>query len=151
VDFALANGELKNVNILGEVSKFQSLLGGKPISSSSDGSTKLKQFSGTLNIASGVATTNNLKAVTDSGTIAANGSLNLVNQGLDMHMTAGTGGLMIPVLVTGTTEHMRFAPDMDALAKAKLGGVVGALTGKNPDAKTALDSILGGFVKKKKQ
>jgi AsmA protein len=151
VDFALANGELKNVNILGEVSKFQSLLGGKAAPSGSGSSTKLTQLSGTLNILNGVATTNNLKAVTDSGTIAANGSLNLANEALDMHMTAGKGALMIPVLVTGTTEHMKFAPDMQALGKMKLGGVVGALTGKNPDAKTAnpLDSILGGFVKKK--
>jgi hypothetical protein len=46
---------------------------------------------------------------------------------------------------------MKFAPDVQALGKMKLGGVVGALTGKNPDAKTAnpLDSILGGFLKKK--
>ncbi len=149
VDFALANGELKNVNILGEVSKFESFLGGKTASASSGSSTKLTQFSGSLNIVNGVASTNNLKAVTDSGTIAANGSLNLVNQGLDMHMTAGLGGgLAIPVLVTGTTEHMKFAPDMQALAKKNLGGVLGAITGKNADAKT-LDSILGGFVKKK--
>jgi AsmA protein len=154
VDFALANGELKNVNILGEVSKFQGLLGGKTASTSSGSSTKLTQLSGTLNFVNGLASTNNLKAVTDSGTIAANGSVNLVNQGLDMHMTAGIGnGLAIPVLVTGTTDHMKFAPDMQALAKKNLGGVLGAITGKNPDAKTAnpVDSILGGFLKKKPQ
>jgi hypothetical protein len=154
VDFALANGELKNVNILGEISKFQSLLNGKTSASSGGSSTQLKQFSGTLNIVNGVASTNNLKAVTGDGTIAANGSLNLVNDGIDMHMTGGTGGMAIPVLVTGTTDHMKFAPDTQALAKMKLGNVgniLGGITGKNPDAKQAnpLNSILGGFVKKK--
>jgi uncharacterized protein involved in outer membrane biogenesis len=154
VDFALANGELKNVNILGEVSKFKNLLGGAS-SSSSGSSTPLKQFSGTLNIANGVATTNNLKAVTDSGTIAANGSLNLVSQAIDMHMTGGLGGgINIPVLVTGTTAQMHFAPDTQALAKMKLGNagsLLNGLTGKNPDAKQTnpLNSILGGFTKKK--
>jgi uncharacterized protein involved in outer membrane biogenesis len=151
VDFALANGELKNVNILGEISKFQSLLNGKTSAAGGGSSTQLKQFSGTLNVVNGVASTNNLKAVTGDGTIAANGSLNLVNDGIDMHMTGGTAGIAIPVLVTGTTEHMKFAPDTQALAKAKLGNVLGGLTGKNPDAKQAnpLNSILGGFVKKK--
>ncbi len=147
VDFALANGELKNVNILGEISKFESLLGvGAKGSSSSGNTTKLKQCSGTLNIINGTATTNNLKAVSDDGTITANGSLNLVSDAIDMHMTA----LSIPVLVTGTTAQMHFAPDTQALAKAKLGNLgstLGAITGKGKQS-NPLGGILGGLGKK---
>ena len=157
VDFALANGELKNVNILGEISKFRGILGGGQTTTSSGGTTQLKQLSGALNIVNGLATTNNLKAVTDSGSVAANGSLNLVDQAIDMHMTGGLGGIAIPVLVTGTTSRMKFAPDVQALAKMKLGNagsLLNTLTGKNPDAKqqaNPVDQIIGGFFKKKKQ
>jgi len=133
VDFALANGELKNVDILGEVSKFLSLLDGKIAARRAGDSTQLKHLSGTLTIANGVATTNNLKAATDSGNIAANGSLNLVNEAVDLHMTVGTGFLAMPVLVTGTTAHMRFAPDLEALAKMKLRGVLGSIFGDRGD------------------
>ena len=162
VEFALANGQLKNVNILGEISKVSKFLGSAPASSSGS-ATALKQFSGTLNIVNGVASTNNLKAALDSGSMAANGSLNLVNQGLDMHMTASLGsGLAIPVLVKGTTSHMSFAPDVQAMAKMKLGagGVGGLLNGilggkATPDAKqkqqdaNPINSILDQFKKKK--
>lgn len=159
VDFAVANGELKNVNILSEVAKVSKFLNASTAPSSSGSSTALKQFSGTLNIASGVATTNNLKAVTDSGSLAANGSLNLVNEGIDMHMAATLGkGLTLPVLVTGTTSHMMFAPDMQGLAKMKLGNVGGALNGllgtqtpagKQQPQSNPLNSILNSLTKKK--
>jgi hypothetical protein len=149
----LANGELKNVNILGEISKFENLLGGGGKSAGGGSTTKLKQFSGTLNIVNGVATTNNLKAVTDEGSIAGAGSLNLVNNGIDMHMAGGIGGMTIPVLVTGTTDKMHFAPDMQALAKLKMGNVnslINGLTGnKQGKQSNPLDSILGGLGKKK--
>jgi uncharacterized protein involved in outer membrane biogenesis len=151
VEFALANGELKNVNILREISQVSKILsGGVPASGGT--STPLKQFSGTLNIVNGVATTNNLKAVLDSGSLAANGSLNLVNQGIDMHMLATTSGIALPVLVSGDTAHMHFAPDLQALGKMKVGGLLnGILGGQKSGQKPAdtLNSILGAFGKKK--
>jgi AsmA protein len=145
VDFALSNGELKNVNILGEISKFGKLLGGSS-GQGSGGETALKQLSGTMTIADGVATTNNLKAATSDGAVTAKGTLNLVTQAIDMHMTA----LAIPVLVTGTTAHMKFAPDAKALAKDIPGALEGILGGKNSNGKQTnpLGGILGGFGKK---
>ena len=75
-----------------------------------------------MNIVDGVATTNNFKAVMNTGSLAANGSLNLVTEGINMHMLANIGsGVSLPVLVGGTTSHMSFTPDMQALAKMKLG------------------------------
>ncbi len=81
----------------------------------------------------------------DTASLSANGSLNLVNEALDMRMTAvlnsgasksvggtGVGGflntalannqgeLVLPVLVTGTMAHPVFTPDVQAIAKMKL-------------------------------
>src|SRR5437763_17121947 len=98
-----------------------------------------------MNIANGVGTTNDLKPLMDAGSLAAAGSVNLVNETLNMHMTAvlssglsqsvgGTqvggymntalanknGELVVPVIVTGTMAHPTFAPDVQAMAKMKL-------------------------------
>jgi uncharacterized protein involved in outer membrane biogenesis len=170
LSFALSNGELKNVNILNEISKVGKFLNAGGGSSSS---TALKQFSGTLNIANGVANTNDLKAVLDTGSLAANGSLNLANQGINMHMTAvlasgasktvggtGVGGmlntvmannkgeLVVPVLVTGSTSHMIFAPDVQAMAKMKLNGL---LPTSGDPAKGAVGSLVQGILGGQKQ
>ncbi len=143
VVFDVTNGQLKNVNILNELSKVGKFLGSAPAQAGSG--TALKTFAGTLNIVNGVASTNNLVAALATGSLSASGNMNLVNQGLDMHMTAalasgasqavgGTkvggylntalsnskGELVIPVLVTGTMNHPVFAPDAQAMAKMKL-------------------------------
>jgi hypothetical protein len=141
--FNVTHGHLKNVNILSELSKVGRFLGSAPAQSASG--TDLQRFSGTLNIQNGVATTNNLIAVMSEGSLSGTGSMNLVSQGLDLHVTAalssgttnavggtGIGGflntalannkgeLVLPVLVTGTAAHPVFAPDAQALAKMKL-------------------------------
>jgi uncharacterized protein involved in outer membrane biogenesis len=168
--FSLAKGEIKNVNIMGELAKAGKLLGNTALANSGS-STALKELSGTLNFANGVATTNNLKAALDSGSLTADGSVNLVNQDLNMHVTAtlasaggqtGGGGilgavlannkgeLVVPVIVTGNTAHMIFAPDVAAMAKSRLGGLLGQK--QSPDAKqqaNPVNSILNQFLKKK--
>ncbi len=163
LSFNVTNGQLKNVNILNELAKVGKFLGSAPTQSGNE--TALRKFSGTLNIVNGVASTNNLTAVLDAGSLAANGTLNLVNQGLDLHMTAalasstsqavgGThiggfmntalannkGELVIPVLVTGTMAHPTFAPDAAALAKMKLNNLLPSAS--NPGSLAS--SLLGG-------
>jgi hypothetical protein len=113
-----------------------------------------------------VAATNNLVAQIDGGSLAAQGTANLVNNALNMHMTAvlgkalsqtvggtGIGGFMntalankngelvIPVLVTGTFDHPQFAPDLQTLAQMKLQNLLP--TSGNPAA-GVLGGILGG-------
>ncbi len=147
VAFNVTNGQLKNVNILNELAKVGKFLGNTPAQAGSG--TALRKFAGTLNITNGVAATNNLTAALDAGSLAATGSMNLVSQALDMHMNAvlasstsqsvggkGVGGylntalannkgeLVIPVVVTGTMAHPTFTPDMQALAKMKLGNLL---------------------------
>ncbi len=159
VNFNVTNGHLKNVNILNELSRVGRFTGSTATQSASG--TALKQLSGTLNIVNGVATTNNLKAVLDAGSLAANGSMNLVTEGLSMHMTAvlangvsqsvgGThvggylntalannkGELVLPVIVTGTTAHPIFTPDAEAIAKMKVSNLL-------PTTGGAVGSVLG--------
>ncbi len=163
VGFNVTNGQLKNVNILNELSKVGKFLGSAPAQAGSE--TALKKFSGTLNIVKGVASTNNLTAVLDAGSLAANGTMNLVNQGLDLHMTAalasstskavgGTqvggflntalannkGELVIPVIVTGTMAHPAFAPDAAAMAKMKLNNLLPSVS----DPSKLASGIMGG-------
>ena len=161
--FSVTNGQLKNVNILNELSKVGKFLGTAPAQAGSG--TALKKLAGTLNVVNGVASTNNLTAVLDAGSLAANGTMNLVNQGLDMHMTAalasgtsqavgGTnvggflntalannkGELVIPVLVHGTMAHPSFSPDAQALAKMKLNNLLPSVS----DPSKLASGILGG-------
>jgi len=145
--FNVANGQLKNVNILNEVSKVAKFLNAAPTQSGNN--TDLKKLSGTLAIRNGVATTNNLIAALDAASLSGVGSLNLVDQGIDMRTSivlgsgpsqsvGGThvggfmntalannkGELVIPVMVTGSLAHPTFTPDMQALAKMKLSNLL---------------------------
>lgn len=195
VNFNVANGQLKNINILSELAKVGKFL--NPTSSAAGKDTALKKFSGTLDIKNGLATTSNLVAVLNEGSLSATGSLNLVNQGLNLHMNAvlakgissavggsGIGGflntalannqgeLVLPVLVTGTTAHPIFAPDVQEIAKMKvnhllptsgdpskltnglagsiLGGVLGQQSGqKNQKPQSPLNSLFQQLNKKK--
>ena len=171
LSFDVTNGQLKNVNILNELSKVGKFLGSAP--GQGGNSTALKKLAGTLNIVNGVASTNNLNAALDAGSLAATGTINLVNQGLDMHMTAALasgpsqavggnhvggilntalsnnkGELVIPVLVSGTMSSPKFAPDAQALAKMKLNNVLpsasGLLGGKAGGAGGIVNGLLGG-------
>ena len=143
LNFDVTNGQLKHINILDQLSKVGKFLGSVPGQTGTG--TDLKQFSGTLNVVNGVATTDNLKAALAAGSLSAAGTMNLVDQGLNMHMSAvmgsgvsqaagGTkvggflntalannkGELVIPVIVSGSMSHPVFAPDVQAMAKMKL-------------------------------
>lgn len=160
--FNVANGQLKNVNILNELSKVGKFLGSAPAQGGSD--TALKQLSGAFNIHDGVAATNNLTAALSTGSLAGSGTLNLVNEAIDMHMSAvlasgasqsvggshiggfmttalanKNGELVIPVLVSGTMAHPTFTPDMQAMAKMKLNNLLP--TAANPSK--LVGSVLG--------
>jgi uncharacterized protein involved in outer membrane biogenesis len=145
--FNVIKGHLKNVNVMSELSRIGKFLGSAPAQPGSG--TALQRLSGTMNIVNGVASTNNLTAALDAGSLSANGSQNLVTQAVDMHMSAvlakgasqtvgGTqvggylntalannkGELVIPVLVTGSLPHPTFTPDAQALAKMKLNNLL---------------------------
>ncbi len=87
VNFNVANGKLQNVNILNELSKVGKFLNAAPTQQTGN-STALEKLAGTLNIRNGVATTNNLVAALPQGSLAATGSMNLADQGLNLHVNA---------------------------------------------------------------
>ena len=165
--FAVANGQLKNVNILNEISKVAKFVGAAP--SQKGPVTDLKKLSGTFNIQNGVANTNNLVAVLPEGSLSGNGALNLVNQGINMHVNAvlasgtsqavgGTniggylntalannkGELVVPVIVTGSMAHPLFAPDVQAIAKMKLNHLLPTTGDPGKLATGLLGGALGG-------
>ena len=121
-------------------------------------------MSGTFNLHNGVAQTNDLKAALDVGTMAGTGTINLVNQDLNMHVTAvldkgfsqsvggtGVGGylntalankngeLVLPVIITGNMNHPIVAPDLEQIAQMKLNNLLptagGLLNGKGGNAR----------------
>ena len=163
----LANGKIMKLDLPGELSKIGKFGGVTP-----KGYTAISQMSGTYNIHSGVAQTNDTKAALDIGTMAAEGTINLVNQDLSMHVTAvlnkgfsqsvggtGVGGylntalankngeLVLPVLITGNMNHPIVAPDVQQIAKMKLNNLLptagGLLNGKGGNN---LGGLVGGLL-----
>jgi len=154
--FTLTNGKLAKldlVNELGKIGKF---------GTTGKGYTTVSSMSGTFDVRSGVANTNDLKAALDVGNMAAAGTINLVNEALGLHLTAvlnksfsqsvggtGVGGylntalgnkngeLVLPVIVSGTMSHPVVTPDVGKIAEMKLNNIV-------PGASGILGSLLGG-------
>ena len=142
----LSDGKLTGVDMaqqLGAIGKFTGA------SKVGDGATHVSSLTGDFDLKNGVASTNNLKALTDAGTIAATGTASLVNQGLDLKATAvlsktssqqvggaGIGGMMttamankngeivVPVLVTGTIPSPKVSPDVGEMAKLRVSGLL---------------------------
>jgi len=163
----LTNGKITKIDLVNELSKI-----GKFGAGGAKGYTAISQMTGTFNIHNGVAQTNDLKAALDVGNLAAAGTINLVNQGLNLHLTAvlnkgfsqsvggtGVGGylntalankngeLVLPVLITGNMNHPLVAPDIEQLAQMKLKNLLptagGLLSGKGGND---LGSVVGGLL-----
>jgi AsmA protein len=162
----MTDGKLTGVDMsqkLGEIGKFTGA--GKV----GDGATHVSQLSGTFDLKNGVASTNDLKALTDAGTIAATGTASLADQGLNMQATAvlsksssqqvggsGVGGLMttamankngeivIPVLVTGTIPSPKVSPDVSAMAKMRMNNLLPTFGNPGQLTQGALGKLGGG-------
>jgi AsmA protein len=157
------DGKLTGVDLsqkLGQIGKFTGA------GTVANGATHVSQLSGTFDIKNGLATTNDLKALTDAGTVAATGTASLVDQGLDMKATAvlskqssqqvggaGVGGMMttamankdgelvIPVLVTGTIPSPKVEPDTAQMAKMKMSGMLPSFSNPGQLAQGAMGSV----------
>ena len=161
--FDLTNGHLKNLDMMKELERVGSFLNGNPAQASQD--TTIQKLSATLNIRDGIAETNNLTAILPEASLQGAGSLNLVNEAIDMHLSAtlkgvlknqpgvlraalgnGQGGAVIPVTLTGSMAHPQVALDAKGLAASRLGNVIGK---QNGAAGSILGSVLGQLGKKK--
>jgi uncharacterized protein involved in outer membrane biogenesis len=160
------DGKLTGVDLsqkLGEIGKFTGA--GKV----ANGATSVSQLSGTFDLKNGLATTNDLKALTDAGTVAATGSASLVDQALDMKATAvlsktssqqvggsGIGGMMttamankngeivIPVLVTGTIPSPKVAPDVGEMAKMRMSNMLPSFGNPGQLTQGVMSKVGGG-------
>lgn len=195
VNLDLTKGKIAHVDLLNQlagIARFAS----SALPQSAAPFTNIVRLTGTFNIVNGLAQTNNLNAQIPGGSISAEGAANLATQGLDMHLVAvltkdltqqvgGTqvggfmntalananGELVIPVLVSGSFDNPRFAPDLQKIAQMKLqqmlptaanpGGAVskilgGVLGGKNPQGQPGqqqggLGGILGAITGQQQQ
>jgi uncharacterized protein involved in outer membrane biogenesis len=164
--FNLTNGKLMKIDLLNELGKIGKFGGG------SKGYTSISSMSGTFDVRNGVANTNDLKAALDVGTMAATGTINLVNEALGLHLTAvldkafsqsvggtGVGGylntalgnkngeLVLPVIITGTMSKPVVAPDLQKIAQMKLNNILpsaAGLIGGKGGAGGILGTLLGG-------
>jgi len=146
ITVSLSDGKLTGVDMAQQLGTIGKFTGANKVA---NGATNVSSLTGSFDLRGGVATTNDLKALTDAGTMAATGSASLVDQGLDMKATAvlsktssqqvggsGIGGMMttamankngeivIPVIVTGTIPSPKVSADMGAMAKMRMSGLL---------------------------
>lgn len=146
IKFDTGNGKFQGVDLLHELASIAKFT---QFGQSSQGFTNIIKLGGLINVKNGLASTNNLEAVIDGGTLGAQGTVDLVSEILNMHVNAvlgkalsdkvggtGIGGFMqtalanksgelvIPVIVTGTMNHPVFAPDLQKIAQMKLNGLL---------------------------
>jgi uncharacterized protein involved in outer membrane biogenesis len=167
VSLNLQDGKLMNMDMLNELASIGKFLNGG--GQAKQNFTNIVKLAGDFVVQNGVATTDNLKAAIQGGTLAAAGSANLADQTLNMHVTAvldkdysqkvggtGIGGLMqtalansqgelvVPVIITGSFTSPKFAPDVQQLAQMKLQNLLP--TSGNPGQLTTgiLGAVLGG-------
>ncbi len=132
------------------------------------GFTNILRMTGDIALKNGFAQTSNLLAALDIGNVGVAGTTNLVNEALDLRVTAvlskdfstraggtGIGGymstalsnnqgeLVIPAIVTGTFESPKFMPDLQKVAQMKLKGLVPSLTTPSGGAAGILGGLLG--------
>ena len=162
----LTKGRIVGIDLLHELGNVGKFLSGAPAAGSQP-VTNLLKLTGTFDVRNGLAQTNNLQAQIEGGSLGATGAVNLVNNALNLHLTAvlskwfsnkvggtsvggfmntalanGKGELVIPVLITGTFQHPIVAPDVQKVAQMKLQHLL-PTTG-NPALGQAVGAVLGG-------
>ena len=163
----LSDGRIAKVDMLNQLASIGKFLNAVP--QQQQPFTALTKLTGTFNVVNGVAQTNDLRAVIPGANLAGNGTINLVNNALNMHVTAvmakdfsqkvggnniggfmqtalanNKGELVMPVIVTGTMDHPTFAPDVQAIAQMKLQNLVPSFGNPGSAASGILGQVLGG-------
>src|SRR5581483_928697 len=145
-----ANVKYSGADISHELGAIAGFLGKANTSTTGQGITNIVKMTGNILVKNGIAQTNNLQALLDIGNVGINGTANLVDQSLNLHVMAvlsqqftqklgggsGVGGymqtalannqgeLVIPAIVTGTFDSPKFSPDLQQVAQMKLKGLM---------------------------
>ena len=163
----IPEGRIAHMDLMHEIGALARILKGD------DGDqqiTKVRDLSAHFTVTNGLAHTSDLTAaIDDDATIGGTGSINLMNQALNLRLTAvlsrefsdlagGTrvggimatvlanqrGELVVPMLVTGTMQQPQFAPDAERIAEMKLRNLVPDI--RNPQKlSTAIEGIVGAI------
>jgi AsmA protein len=159
----LAEGRIANLDLMREIGNVARFVTGAP---GAERSTRVAGLSGNFAVTDGLARTDDLTASIEGGTVGATGTVNLVDQSLNLRLTAvlsraftervgGTrvggfmatalaneqGELVIPLLVTGSMQQPRVAPDAQRVAEMRVKNLVPGL--RDPNAMTS--GILGAI------
>jgi uncharacterized protein involved in outer membrane biogenesis len=168
IDLDFNNVKYSGANVSHELAAIAGFLNANPASQSPAGVTNISKMTGKVLIKNGIAETNNLQARLDIGNAGAVGVANLVDNSLNMRVTAvlsrtlsqevggnriagfmqtalanKQGELVVPVLVTGTFSNPTFTPDLQQIARMRVKGLVPNFD--DPASITGtLQSLLGG-------
>jgi uncharacterized protein involved in outer membrane biogenesis len=132
------------------------------------GFTNILKMTGNVVVRNGMAQTNNLQALLDMANVGITGNANLVNQALNLDVTAvlakgfsqqvggtGIGGYMntalsnnkgeivIPATVTGTFQHPVFGANVQKIAQMKLKGLMPSADNPLGGASGILGNLMG--------
>ena len=166
-DLNFNNVKYSGANISHELSSIAGFLNANAGSQSTPGVTNISTMTGKILVKNGIAQTNNLQAKLDIGNVGATGTANLVDETLNMRVTAvlsqatsqkvggnsisgfmqtalanNQGELVVPAIVTGTFSNPKFAPDVQQIAQMKVKGMVPNFN--DPASVTgALQNLLG--------
>jgi uncharacterized protein involved in outer membrane biogenesis len=161
----LTDGRIANMNLRHEIGNIARVITGQ---APAERTTQVARLTGTFQVTDGVARTDDLTAAIEDGTLSARGSVNLVDESIDLRLMAvlsreatqrvgGTqiggllttalanqqGELVVPMLVTGSLQQPRFAPDTQLVAEMRLKNLVPSI--RNPRELTSglLDALRG--------
>ena len=162
----LSDGRLARVDLLNQLASIGKFLNSSPTAQKPF--TDITKLTGTLNVVNGVAQTNDLMAVIPGANLAAKGTANLATNALNMHVMAvlskefsqkvgGTkvggfmqtalannkGELVMPVLVTGTLDQPRLAPDLQEVARMKLQNLLPSFGNPGSLSSGILGAVMG--------
>jgi uncharacterized protein involved in outer membrane biogenesis len=163
----LSDGRLAKVDLLNQLASIGKFLGATQ--ASKQPFTDVTKLTGTLNVVNGLAETNDLRAVIPGANLAAKGTANLATNVLSMHLTAvlskefsqkvgGTsvggfmqtalandkGELVMPVLVAGTFDQPKFAPDLEEIARMRLQNLLPSFGNPGSLSSGILGAVMGG-------
>src|ERR1700753_1572107 len=126
LDANLADGAVEGIDVAYELSLAQALLNKSTQAAvSNSGRTKFDTFKTSMNIANGVAQTQDLTISSQALKVTGQGSANLSTKAVDFKLlasvtTAPARTTEIPLKVTGTYASLSVKPDVEAVAKDQI-------------------------------
>ena len=170
----LTNGKFTKLDILNQLASVGKFLNMNQ--TANKGYTDITSLSGNFNVVNGVAQTNDLKAVLSGATLASQGTINMVNNTVNMKANAvlskemsgsvggnGVGGMMqtalankngelvIPVLITGSLDSPHVAPDMQAVADMKMKNMLPSLANPSQLTHGGVSGVIGALTGQQQQ